>query len=78
MLPLLFSANDRSRNGKRGNYAGDKSRMHLQEFLRENSVGRGYEAQTAMQFFQSNTQQMPGRSGLLVPHRNQPVSFSSG
>jgi hypothetical protein len=55
MLPLLFSANDRSRNGKRGNYAGDKSRMHLQEFLRENSVGRGYEAQTAMQFLQSKT-----------------------
>jgi hypothetical protein len=30
MLPLLFSANDRDRNRKRDNYAGDKSRMHLQ------------------------------------------------
>jgi hypothetical protein len=56
MLQLLFSADDRARNRKRGNYAGDKSRMHLQESLRENSVGRGYKAQTATQFLQSKSQ----------------------
>jgi hypothetical protein len=33
--------------------------MHLQESLRENSVGRGYEAQTATQFLQSKTQDLP-------------------
>src|SRR6476620_4946397 len=58
MLPLLFSANDRNRNRKRGNDAGDKSRMHLQESLRENSLCRGYEAQTATQFLQSKTQEL--------------------
>jgi hypothetical protein len=56
MLPLLFSAKDRTRNRKRGNYASDKSRMHLQESLRENSIHRGYAAQTATQFLQSKTQ----------------------
>ena len=57
MLQLLFSAKDRARNRKRGNHAGDKSRMHLQESLRENSVGRGYKAQTATQLLQSKSQQ---------------------
>jgi hypothetical protein len=36
--------------------------MHLQKSLRENSVGRRYAAQTATQFLQSKTQQMPGRA----------------
>jgi hypothetical protein len=30
--------------------------VHLQESLRENSVSRGYEAQTATQFLQSKSQ----------------------
>jgi hypothetical protein len=52
--PFLLSANERVRNRKRDNYTGNKSRVHLQ-ILRENSIRRGYEAQTATQFFQSKT-----------------------
>jgi hypothetical protein len=33
--------------------------VHLQESLRENSILRGYAAQTATQFLQSKSQQMP-------------------
>jgi hypothetical protein len=40
MLPLLFSTNDRARNRKRGNYAGDKSRMHLQNPSRKQHPSR--------------------------------------
>jgi hypothetical protein len=40
MLPLLFSADDRARNRKRGNYAGDKSRMHLQNSSRKQHPSR--------------------------------------
>src|SRR4029434_7099303 len=59
MLLSFFSAEDRTRNRKRGNYANDKSRVHLQESLRGNSIRRGYPAQTATQFLQSKSQQMP-------------------
>jgi hypothetical protein len=34
--------------------------MHLQESLRGNSIRRGYSTQTATQFLQSKSQQMPG------------------
>src|ERR1700748_1894621 len=61
MLPLLFSANDRDRKRKRHNDACDKFRVHLQESLRENSVLRGYEAQTATQFLQSKIQHLVRR-----------------
>jgi hypothetical protein len=40
MLPFLFSANDRAGNRKRGNYAGDKSRMHLQNPSRKQHPSR--------------------------------------
>ena len=58
---LLFSADDRTEKRKGGNHAGDKSRMHLQESLRGNSIRRGYSTQTATQFLQSKSQQMPSR-----------------
>jgi len=40
MLPLLFGAKDRARNRKRDNYAGDKSRMHLQSPSRKQQPSR--------------------------------------
>src|SRR3954454_13270443 len=61
MWPLLFSGNDQVRNRKCGNYAGDKSRMHLPNPSR-NSMYRGYAAQIATQFMQSKTQQMHCRA----------------
>src|SRR5205814_6746160 len=65
MRPLLFSGNDQVRNRKCGNYAGDKSRIHF-NILRENSIRRGYAAQTATQFLQSKTQQMHGRAAAAA------------
>jgi hypothetical protein len=66
MLLLLFGANDRARYRKRGNYAGDKSRMHLQ-IVRENSIRHGYAAQTATQFLQSKSQNLQGHVQELAP-----------
>jgi hypothetical protein len=71
MLPFLFSVNDRAKNRKRGNYAGDKSRMHLKS-LREKSIRRGYAAQTATQFLQSKSQNLPSHTQELAP-----ASFAS-
>jgi hypothetical protein len=75
MLPFLFSANDRAKNRKRGNYAGDKSRMHLKS-LREKSIRRGYAAQTATQFLQSKTQNLPSHGQEL--ERSSAASESAG
>src|SRR5262249_24882826 len=58
MLLLFFSANDRAEKRKGGNHAGEKSRVHLQECLRGNSIRRGYAAQLAIELLQSKSQQM--------------------
>jgi hypothetical protein len=80
MLPFLFSANDRAKNRKRGNYAGDKSRMHLKS-LREKSTFAGMRRKLPRNFCKAKARTcrvilMSWR--LLRLHRNQPASFSSG
>src|SRR5204863_723919 len=40
MWPLLFSGNEQARNRKCGNYAGDKSRMHLPNPSRKQHASR--------------------------------------
>jgi hypothetical protein len=53
---LLFSADDRAQNRKRGNYAGDKSRMHLQNPFGKTVPVMGMGRKLPPQFLQIKTQ----------------------
>src|SRR6478735_7090432 len=77
MWPFLISADDHVRDRKYGNYAGDKSRMHLPSPTRQQRLSRVWGANCHAIFAKQNPTNARS-SNLLRSNRNQPASFSSG